>query len=355
MMSHSRSSDCSSRVSRRTLLKSIGATGGIAAIAGCSQGGSSSKNKRPTIVWAGSNIGTDGFLARVAKNKKFVDNFEEKYSFDFKVKYFGAGSLEAAIAQGQVDTGNMAPPQAARVNNKLPNTRLVAMRPLYKIHEQIVVHPSAADKVSSSNIKQTLKDLQDLTIVSLGQGSSAYNLFSLFVSSYGLKIDNYDLRYMSPAAMMQQMIQGNADAMLSFNPLTAKLLARDRSYVVPHTYSEIWESISGHQLPIGEVTTYWSKIENEKQAWKDLNQMWNDIGAYVKNNTEKLFRRHREHYGLKTDEQLKIAKKKMKDLFYDSFNEDARKGAKAWVRESENQKLINNPNMEKLFVRPQNF
>lgn len=347
-MSHDHQQTDSRRINRRSVLASLGAAGAVS-IAGCSQGGQGTdgSDKSGTILWAGSDAGVDGLLARVARDGEFAKN----NGLNIKVKSMSASSLEAAIGQGQVDTGNMSVTVAARINNNTANKTLKCMRPLYRIHEQIVLHPDIADKVADDP-KGGLGDLQDYKIGSLGEGSSVYNIFDLLVSQYGYDINKYDLRFLDPSAMVQQMIQGNLDAILSFDPPSSKLLARDEGYEILFEYSELWKDATGHELPIGEVTTYQNKIEGREEDWKALNQMWNDVGKYIKNNTNEVLREYRDHLGLENERQIEVAQDRMSNLFYDTFNKDARKGSRALVEQSVKAGVIEDADVDNLFLHP---
>lgn len=377
-MPHNRKqNDCHERKrSRRSVLTVLGATGATA-LSGClggesggggssgdssgdSSGGSSggsteaqgttagsSESQNPTLTWAGSNAGVDGLLARVANDT----SFDKDNGINLEVNYLSASSLEVAIGQGKVDAGNMSVSVAARFNNNSSEKKLQCMRPLYKIHEQIVLHPNITADVAD-DIEGGLGDLRDYTIGSLGEGSSVYNIFELLVTQYGYDINDYDLRFLDPAAMVQQMIQGNLDAILSFDPPSSKLIARDEGYEILFEYSQLWKDATGHQLPIGEVTSYRSKLEENPGKYKAMDQMWNDVGTYIKENTDQVLRNYRDHLGLENEAQIKVAQERMRDLFYDSWNEDARMGSRALVEQSIEAGTIEGADMDTLFTKP---
>lgn len=362
-------------IRRRRYLKTAGALT-VAGLAGCAgqdgdgdaDGGSDAtptpkvktvvktvEQEIPEVTWAGSRIGTDGLHALVMRDQ----DFDIQNDFKLEIVFTGAGQLEESIVQGRTDTGNMSQVTAFRINNRSTKT-FTMFRPFYKIHEQMVVTPSAKSELpvdGSLNELLTAISEKNMTVGTLGRGSSLWNIFALIVTEANLDLEkDFDTRILGVGPLFSAILQEQVDVGLAFDPLTSRILAQEQGHVVPFEYNDMWKAQTGHHLPIGEVAGFNSVIEENRDGFERMLRAWNQVGEYIVNNTQQVMRTYQDHYGLKNEKEFQIAADRMSDLFYDGFSEDGRQGSIALVNRAYDAGLLEKkPDIENVFVKPDEY
>jgi len=309
--------DNSSNVKRRSYLKSIAASSAALTMAGClSDGDQSDQGDVLELSVAGAQSGVSGILANVTADQGFASERELAVT----VQLTDVGGATDLLVNRQTDVGLLQPTLAGRLNSRGQQMRI--FEPYYGIH-------IAAFAREGTDI-ESLEDLQDVPVATLGRGTSLYNYFWMFTEFAGLDIDEFDLRFGSPAVNFGLLVDGEVDAILTNDPYSGRLLANDHAYEVFHYRDRFIEDTGFNALTSG-VGAYQDTIDEKPEAIRQYGLAVREAGEYISNNLGEVIETYEDVLGLETEEERQITEERL-EVVFPPFEEDVIEGSKEAIR-----------------------
>lgn len=292
----------------------------------------------PTITAAAVATGATTPVSRVIEDQ----GFDEAQSVDLQNNYMEVDSAINAILNKQADIGYPSQIVSARLNSEGSEIRLFGA--LLESHLGCVVN--------SSTGVESVGDLRDVTLGSLPQSSSTYQVFRMIVDMEGYDIDEFDVRVGSPGSMFGLTQQGELDGLLLFDPFLTRLIATGDFHEV-FSYSDKWQEHTGHRIPHVENGTYQSVIDGKPEALTGYVEAFYDAGEYIEANLAEVIDQYGDVIGVSTSQQKELFAERIEGKYQTEFDEGLREGSTSFVTKAvELGMLESEPNVNELFVHP---
>lgn len=106
-------------------------------------------------------------------------------------------------------------------------------------------------------------------------------------------------------------------------------------------------------MPLVEVATYQSSLDEKPDAFKALTEALWEAGEYISDNSEDVFEEFAEPLGLQNDDQIDLAAERISPIYPEEFADDLRDSGKEIVRlAAEEGQLEKKPPLDEMFVKP---
>lgn len=316
-----RSESISTRTRRRFL--AAAASAGTVAAAGClsSAGGDNGTNASQANESAESSNaithgavqgGTTGALVKVISEREFdVEN-----GAPINPKYFTSPPKvqKQIVYNDAIPTGFMGAMVATRLHggDDGANPELVGPYQLYHMH---VMARSDSDIDGPS-------DLAGKKVSYASKSADAWLKFvTVLNADHNVKPDELEFVQTAPPASIALLAKGELDAILQYEPLVTKALVQ-KDFEVVYSPRKAWKELTG--LPLTTVDLAWSNTwyENNSDVAARFADTFKQGQQYLNENLESVIEKRSDMFGLETDEQISLAKKRLTNIYPTSWSGD---------------------------------
>lgn len=355
------------QTSRRRLLKTIPGLAVTAALAGCAggrggdgsggdgdggndgNGGDDSEDTTPTatatptaaatptpITFGTPNAAAAGVSPRVVRDQGLVSDDE----VDLALELGPPPELFTKLQGNAIESSTFPVISGARLANRGGDVRL--LQPVARSFNSVIARKGAG--------LSSVEDLREATLGSMPRNTAPFTHFALLLALEGMDHENFQFQFGPPPVLFGQMKQGEIDAMIGVEPFSTRLLATDE-YREFFVFNERWRERRGTDMPLVEVATYQSTIDEKRTAFETFLRGLLDAGQYIQNNERAVFEQYRDVLGLQNEGQVDLAVERIAPIYPTEFATELRESGREVVRLAAEQDLIESePDIDELFV-----
>lgn len=361
---------------RRRFLKyaGVGSTGLLGGLAGCTGGGGgdgtptprvrtvretvvrertvvkeAEDDSLPVLSVAAGRTGTSAVTFQVLKN----NNLDRKHGVLLDMSWMSIPASEQAVKNKQVETSTASVIASARVN--LQGGAMRQVFPMFTNNENLVVSNDV--DIAMDDIDQALEDMQDLTIGTLPEFSTAHTAFTVLLTEHGYDIEDYDIRTGPPPVINALLQRGDLDGMMNVEPNGSKLIASG-DYKRVWTYDEAWQQAFGNSISQIEFAAYQENIDEKPEAYKAYMNAYYEAAGMVTANLKEMLSANSAIIGLENEAQINELVNFADEIgwFKDEFPEDLRAGDRQLLEQAIELGVIESGvTADELFVDPRTF
>jgi ABC-type nitrate/sulfonate/bicarbonate transport system substrate-binding protein len=292
----------------------------------------------PAVTFGTPKAAAAGVSPRVVRDQGYPDG----QAFDLSLELGAPPALFTKLQGKALESSTFPVISGARLANQGGAIRL--LQPVARSFNSIVVRADAG--ISD------VTELQEVTLGSMPRKTAPFTHFALLLSLEGLSHEDYDFQFGPPPVLFGQMKNGDLDAMIGVEPFSTRLLSTG-DYEEFFVFNERWKATQGADMPLVEAATYRSSIEEKPAAFRALTEGLREAGQYIAANPEAVFDRYADVLGLQTDEQARLARERIADIYPTEFSTELRESGKEVVRLAAEEGLLSaEPPVDDLFVDP---
>jgi ABC-type nitrate/sulfonate/bicarbonate transport system substrate-binding protein len=274
---------------------------------------------QPAALSFGSSTATVGLVTQIVRRL----DLEKKYELKLDIKVLDPAATEKAVLLRQVDAGLFPVITAADLYDKAQE--IVLFAPLLYMHTSLMVWQDSP--------AQGLGDLRGKRIGLLDKVSGAYRGMQVIAARAGMDFER-DFQPVTgpPPALVTFLQRKQVDALAIHEPIATKLLAEGKFRVVLGLNDEWRKGGRGDWLFVC-AGAHRDWLERNRPAARRLAAMLLEAMRALSRGPE-LIEAEAAFLGLKTREEIELAKQRMARIFPTEWNETVAAGAMEAVREA---------------------
>ncbi|MBI4320584.1 MAG: ABC transporter substrate-binding protein [Chloroflexi bacterium] len=284
-----------------------------------------------------TTTGTLGVQTAVIKAK----NLDVKNGVDLDLKPFQPAEAAMAVALKRVDVGIYAPISAVTANNE--DKAIVLIAPLlWNIVYVIVAKDSPYKKV---------QDLKGKKVAVAEKISSAYTSSQVVFKELGMDFEKDFQVVTGPPPVQAGLLQKkDVEAAMFSDPWALQLIASG-DYRQLAWQNDIWKELTGQPMFFIGLGTYRDWVNQNRETARRLLKTFTECAKYIQDHPE-VIEEVKDSVGLKTPQEVELAKKRMPEIFATEWNDKVIKNAQLIVDRSVDLKIVPKAPAESIFVMP---